>query len=243
MVIKELGIGLGVGVFVDSTIVRIILVPATMRLMGAANWWIPGWLKRILPDLHEETGEAIAHGVVEVVEPGEAAAAAPKPQPRYSGTLTLSALPALAPAAASAPTSAGPAAPARLLVQGTWDGPSVISLSLARPLRIGRDVTNELRLIDLHVWEPITNELHDGIAVLGVHAATEVDNGPVVRVLVLEHPGFRRSIRIDGRMPIEMVRREVQHHRNPRMERLDLLELKTARLHHVLPLERRAEGR
>jgi RND superfamily putative drug exporter len=151
VVIKELGVGLGVGVFVDSTIVRIILVPATMRLMGAANWWIPGWLKRILPDLHEETGEAIAHGVVEVVEPGEAAAAAPKPQPRYSGTLTLSALPALAPAAASAPAPVGPAQPARLLVQGTWDGPSVINLSPARPLRIGRDVTNELRLIDLHV--------------------------------------------------------------------------------------------
>ncbi len=157
VVIKELGIGLAVGVFVDSTIVRIILVPATMRLMGTVNWWIPAWLQRVIPDLHEETGEAIAHGVVEVVEPvagAPAAPAPPVPRPGYSGTLTLTALPALklppSPAAAT-PPSRGPAPTARLLVQGTWDGPSELALSPTRPFRIGRDVTNELRLVDLHV--------------------------------------------------------------------------------------------
>jgi RND superfamily putative drug exporter len=41
LVIKELGIGLAVAVLLDSTIIRIILVPASMKLMGDANWWMP----------------------------------------------------------------------------------------------------------------------------------------------------------------------------------------------------------
>ncbi len=51
--IKEIGIGLAIGVLIDSTIVRVIMVPATMRLMGGANWWMPGWLRRIVPELRE----------------------------------------------------------------------------------------------------------------------------------------------------------------------------------------------
>src|SRR5439155_4444478 len=51
--VKEIGIGLPVGVLLDSTIVRVIMVPATMRLMGNANWWMPTWLKRIVPELKE----------------------------------------------------------------------------------------------------------------------------------------------------------------------------------------------
>ena len=47
--IKMFGIGLATAVFVDATIVRMVLVPATMKLMGDANWWIPGWLDRLLP--------------------------------------------------------------------------------------------------------------------------------------------------------------------------------------------------
>jgi RND superfamily putative drug exporter len=56
-VIKMMGLGLATAIFVDATIVRIILVPATMKLMGDANWWIPGWLDRILPTIDIE-GEA-----------------------------------------------------------------------------------------------------------------------------------------------------------------------------------------
>ncbi len=57
-VIKMMGLGLAVAIFVDATIVRIVLVPATMKLMGAANWWLPGWLDRILPtiDIDGESG-------------------------------------------------------------------------------------------------------------------------------------------------------------------------------------------
>jgi RND superfamily putative drug exporter len=57
-VIKMMGLGLAVAIFVDATIVRIVLVPATMKLMGAANWWLPGWLDRMLPtvDIDGEAG-------------------------------------------------------------------------------------------------------------------------------------------------------------------------------------------
>ena len=47
--LKMFGIGMATAVFVDATIVRLILVPATMELLGDRNWWIPAWLDRILP--------------------------------------------------------------------------------------------------------------------------------------------------------------------------------------------------
>ena len=48
-VMKLLGLGLAVAVFIDAFVVRVILVPAIMRLLGRANWWMPAWLDRILP--------------------------------------------------------------------------------------------------------------------------------------------------------------------------------------------------
>ena len=53
---KLFGVGLSVAVFLDATLVRMILVPATMSLLGRANWWLPGWLDRILPHLDLEGG-------------------------------------------------------------------------------------------------------------------------------------------------------------------------------------------
>ncbi len=56
--LKLFAIGLAVAVFVDATIVRMVLVPSTMELLGKANWWMPGWLDRILPKIsieHEPT--------------------------------------------------------------------------------------------------------------------------------------------------------------------------------------------
>jgi RND superfamily putative drug exporter len=55
--IKQIGLGLTSAVFVDATIVRMVLVPATMELLGNANWWMPAWLGRLLPEVHIE-GEA-----------------------------------------------------------------------------------------------------------------------------------------------------------------------------------------
>jgi putative drug exporter of the RND superfamily len=48
-VIKEFGLGLAGGIFVDAFIIRMAVVPAVMILLGKANWWFPGWLDRILP--------------------------------------------------------------------------------------------------------------------------------------------------------------------------------------------------
>ena len=53
--IKEIGVGLAVAIFLDATIVRLILVPTTMELMGDWNWWLPKWLDRILPDMDFES--------------------------------------------------------------------------------------------------------------------------------------------------------------------------------------------
>jgi RND superfamily putative drug exporter len=54
--IKELGLGCAVAIAIDATLVRLILVPAAMKLMGDWNWWMPSWLDRVLPDLSFEAG-------------------------------------------------------------------------------------------------------------------------------------------------------------------------------------------
>ena len=56
--VKMMGLGLATAVFVDATIIRMVLVPATMELLGDANWWLPRWLDRILPHLDLEGGPA-----------------------------------------------------------------------------------------------------------------------------------------------------------------------------------------
>ncbi len=50
-VVKMMGVGLATAIFLDATVVRLVLVPATMKLLGDANWWLPGWLDRLLPEL------------------------------------------------------------------------------------------------------------------------------------------------------------------------------------------------
>ena len=53
-VVKMMGVGLATAVAVDATIVRMVLVPSTMALVGDPNWWLPRWLDRILPRLDIE---------------------------------------------------------------------------------------------------------------------------------------------------------------------------------------------
>jgi putative drug exporter of the RND superfamily len=45
-----MGIGMATAILVDATVVRMVLVPAIMQLLGRANWWLPGWLDRLLPN-------------------------------------------------------------------------------------------------------------------------------------------------------------------------------------------------
>jgi putative drug exporter of the RND superfamily len=53
--LKLFGIGLASAIFLDATVVRMVLVPAVMQLLGDRNWWIPNWLERILPRLEVES--------------------------------------------------------------------------------------------------------------------------------------------------------------------------------------------
>jgi len=58
--LKLFGIGLASAIFLDATLVRMVLVPAVMQLLGDRNWWIPKWLERILPELDAEPAAARA---------------------------------------------------------------------------------------------------------------------------------------------------------------------------------------
>ncbi len=52
--LKLFGIGLASAIFLDATLVRMVLVPAVMQLLDDRNWWIPGWLERVLPRIEVE---------------------------------------------------------------------------------------------------------------------------------------------------------------------------------------------
>jgi RND superfamily putative drug exporter len=58
IIIEQFGIGLAGAIVIDAFVVRTVLVPSLMHLMGKANWWLPDWLDRILPRLHIEVPNA-----------------------------------------------------------------------------------------------------------------------------------------------------------------------------------------
>ena len=76
---KMFGIGLATAVLVDATVIRMVLVPATMELLGDRNWWLPTWLDRLLPHVHVEGHEVTdeefgrSHGIGRQRGPVEAA--------------------------------------------------------------------------------------------------------------------------------------------------------------------------
>ncbi len=68
--LKMFGFGLATAVLLDATVVRLVLVPATMELLGDRNWWLPRWLDRILPVVHVEAEEDVVAGTApELREP------------------------------------------------------------------------------------------------------------------------------------------------------------------------------
>jgi putative drug exporter of the RND superfamily len=77
VLMKVIGLGMATAILVDATIVRMVLVPSTMELLGDRNWWLPRWLGRLLPtvDLEGPAGDEA------VVHPAPAPAAVPEPQP------------------------------------------------------------------------------------------------------------------------------------------------------------------
>jgi RND superfamily putative drug exporter len=58
--VKEFGVGLAVAIAIDATIVRCLLVPAVMVLLGKRAWWLPAWLERFLPHINIEGEEYFA---------------------------------------------------------------------------------------------------------------------------------------------------------------------------------------
>jgi RND superfamily putative drug exporter len=76
-VVKEFGVGLAVAIAIDSTLVRCLLVPAVMVLLGKRAWWLPGWLDKVVPHLSIEGEKYFAKR--------DAEAAAAKPVPAAAG--------------------------------------------------------------------------------------------------------------------------------------------------------------
>ena len=70
-VLKVFGLGLASAILIDATLVRMVLVPSVMELLGPANWWMPRWLDRVVPNLGVE---------VDVAPPEPVSAAVPVPQ-------------------------------------------------------------------------------------------------------------------------------------------------------------------
>jgi RND superfamily putative drug exporter len=86
--IKLMGFGLAAAVLLDATVVRMLLVPATMELLGARNWWLPRWLDRIVPHVNVEGPPEVelsgvgAPAATTATPPGEADAVRPGHAPR-----------------------------------------------------------------------------------------------------------------------------------------------------------------
>jgi RND superfamily putative drug exporter len=67
--VAEFGIGLAAAVALDAFILRTVLVPAAMHLLGNANWWLPRWLDRRLPHLAIEPPQATPTPILPVPVP------------------------------------------------------------------------------------------------------------------------------------------------------------------------------
>jgi RND superfamily putative drug exporter len=67
-IIKSMGFALAIGVAIDAFVVRMTLVPAAMSLLGRAAWWLPGPLRRILPNVDIE-GEGLRQHLAHEAEP------------------------------------------------------------------------------------------------------------------------------------------------------------------------------
>jgi RND superfamily putative drug exporter len=63
MPIQQIGLGFAAAIFVDAYLIRTVLVPSVMHVLGRANWWLPAWLDRVLPRLHVEPAELTSAGL------------------------------------------------------------------------------------------------------------------------------------------------------------------------------------
>jgi putative drug exporter of the RND superfamily len=84
-VLTMFGMGMAVAVLLDATLIRMLLVPATIELLGARNWWMPRWLDRLVPRLSAGAtasgADANGHDNALSRDVAETGAPAPEPQP------------------------------------------------------------------------------------------------------------------------------------------------------------------
>jgi RND superfamily putative drug exporter len=71
-IVKLFGLGLSFAIFIDASVVRMVLVPATMELLGSANWYFPKWLDRLVPQLHVEAPLEVDPEIAAFLEEQEA---------------------------------------------------------------------------------------------------------------------------------------------------------------------------
>ncbi len=67
MAIMQVGLGFAAAIFVDAYIIRTVLVPSVMHMLGRPNWWLPAWLDRLVPRLHVEPAEPTPVGLLHEV--------------------------------------------------------------------------------------------------------------------------------------------------------------------------------
>jgi RND superfamily putative drug exporter len=79
--VKQFGLGMAVVVAVDATVVRSVLVPAIMSLLGSSGWWLPNWMERATPEISIEGKEWFAQH--ETPAPAQATAPQGNPEKRY----------------------------------------------------------------------------------------------------------------------------------------------------------------
>jgi RND superfamily putative drug exporter len=157
--VKEIGLGLAIGALIDSTVVRVIMVPATMKLAGGANWYMPEWLKKIVPEISE--GPAPAPAPVPVPAPAMAVAGGASMPSALEAPASQA--PSGAPPGISTARWGGRPLVARLRSTGGSVGADTIVLNPTVPFRIGRDPTSELQLFDVRISRHHARiDYHDG---------------------------------------------------------------------------------
>lgn len=146
VVVKEIGIGLAIGILLDSTIVRVVMVPATMRLAGAANWWMPAWLKRIVPELREGQAPELVPAVALSRDGRDG------PEAGFVTPVSAVALSRDEPDAGFVTPPSPRALPVgQLRPTGGSVGTDLIVLPHRQPFRMGRREDNDLQLFDQRI--------------------------------------------------------------------------------------------
>lgn len=195
---KLVGLGLAVSILLDATVVRMILVPATMELLGEANWWLPGWLDRILPKINMESEGRAPYEAPTVpsreLEPFQVASGAKVPDQDMRGVSAASWItgepPAEPPAVEQPPAAAVPAPRTGGI---TVARPAAISVRPAVPSNgrtaLGADLPSLLADLPFKAGQATVREnLEEIVAAMvdGKGRSEAVDLSPIAGYLKLE---------------------------------------------------------